>query len=74
MDCLQKSMKSHRRSEHCILSSVAFMLAGVRSTLALARYERLEELLLNQSNRRICLEHLDKLRYFPLSHNIRYDT
>lgn len=34
---LQKSMKSHRRSEHCILSSVAFMLAGVRSTLTLAQ-------------------------------------
>ena len=41
MDGLQKSMKNHRRSEHCILSSVAFMLAGVRSTLTLTLAQKI---------------------------------
>ena len=34
---LQKSMKSHKRSEHSIMSSVAFMLAGAQSTFTLAQ-------------------------------------
>ena len=53
----KKYERSHRRYEHCILSSVAFYVGrGTEYTL--------EELHSNQSNRRIGLERLSTLRYF----------